>query len=111
MSRANRVVEDIILRLTDEKLKARHEAEVLKRKVESLEFELKQWREYGGCEHRCGECDNGLVCVVHDCPGSIYFNIEQFCENCGGCAEPHDKDPFGPCDACSCKKQTSNQRR
>ncbi|MBX9670489.1 MAG: hypothetical protein K2X93_23005 [Candidatus Obscuribacterales bacterium] len=101
MSR-ERAIENLILRLTEEKGDLRLEIKRLEMKIVGLEKELESWRD-SECEHRCGCCDNGKVCAVHDCENSPFFDEGNFCEDCGSCKTPHDDQPMGPCDPCKCK--------
>lgn len=55
------------------------------------------------CEHRCGNCDNGMLhCNVHDCVMNPRFCDSQFCVECGFCLAPQDDKHGGPCAPCNC---------
>lgn len=72
---------------------------------QELVIELEEWKKQD-CEHRCGECDNGMWCNVHDCPSNPNYQESQMCEDCGFCKEPKDdSNPYngGPCDGCCCQ--------
>lgn len=57
------------------------------------------------CEHRCGACDNGMHCNVHDCPSNPKYTESQFCQNCALCIDPRNEDNGGPCAGCTCSAE------
>lgn len=72
---------------------------------QELVAELEEWKKQD-CEHRCGGCDNGMWCNIHDCPSNPNYSESQMCDGCGFCKNPQDdSNPHngGPCEPCKCK--------
>lgn len=73
----------------------------VKTEIQRLNEKISELAEYQ-CEHRCGTCDNGMTCGVHDCEANPLHSVEQYCSACAGCKSPQDDKHGGPCDPCTC---------